>query len=163
MHLNEFGKIVYDEWMKSFTIRRELVCDEFVVMPNHFHGIVNIGDGGEGVVVETPWHGVSTVSTQQTKSGTLNQGRRWKPGVLGSIIGRFKMQVTKQIRCKGNAEFAWQPRFHDHIIRNDQELHRIRQYIRNNPVQWDHDRFNDGMINVVRECDSEYGWERWMV
>ena len=79
-----------------------------------------------GGVVQTPKLGVST---------------DWKPGNIGVIINQYKRICTIQSR-KTNPKFAWQPRFHDHIIRNNDELIRIREYIRNNPANWNGDDLN---------------------
>lgn len=141
------------EWNKSFDIRRELMADEFVVIPNHFHAIVHIG-------VETPWHGVSTGTVTVTET---NKNAHWKPGVLGAIIGQFKQQVTKKIRKNGFPHFAWQTRFHDHIILNDSELIRIRQYIKNNPKNWEYDKMNNSIKNRIKEETMVYRDEIWMI
>lgn len=95
-------------------------------------------------IVETPCHGVSTGTGTGKNADTTNKPIKWKSGVLGAIIGQYKIQVTKQIRKSGMADFNWQPRFHDHIIRDENELCRIRQYIRNNPTNWSVDNeFDD--------------------
>jgi hypothetical protein len=59
---------------------------------------------------------------------------------LSSIIGSYKSAVSKQAHCMG-CDFAWQPRFHDHIIRDEQEYQRIAKYIIHNPVNWKEDEF----------------------
>jgi REP element-mobilizing transposase RayT len=96
--------------------------DEWVIMPNHLHGISVINEPYN--VVETPHRGVSTT---------------WKSGTLGAIINQFKSEYTKRIRAVG-----WQSRFYDHIIRDDKSLRRIRVYIRNNPPKWTEDEINPG-------------------
>jgi REP element-mobilizing transposase RayT len=107
---------------------------------------------------ETPQRGVST-GVQPN-----NSIKHWKPDVLGSIIGQFKTQVTKRIHKNGLFQFDWQDRFHDHVIRNNDELHRIRQYIKNNPKNWCTDKFNGLQIsNTTREDSVVYNYERWMV
>jgi REP element-mobilizing transposase RayT len=70
--------------------------------------------------VETPRRGVSTL----------------KPDSLGSIIGQFKSKSTKRVRAMGYCDFGWQPRFYDHIIRDEADLQRIRRYIQANPARW---------------------------
>ncbi len=59
---------------------------------------------------------------------------------MGAIIGQFKSVRTKRIHRAGRLEFAWQPRFYDHVIRNDRVLQAIRQYIADNPLKWHLDR-----------------------
>ncbi|MGB2895169.1 MAG: transposase [Anaerolineales bacterium] len=126
MCLSEAGRIVSDEWMKTEIIRSNIRLDEWIIMPNHIHGILVIVDRTTNV--EAPRRGVSTIT-------------KWKPGTLGAIINQFKSISTKRIRRAGFPAFAWQPRFYDHIIRNDDALSRIRTYIQNNPQKWDSDRY----------------------
>lgn len=139
MVLSDIGKIVHDEWAKTPKIRPNVKLDEFVVMPNHFHGILIIKNDDVRTirpnVVETTCRVVSTkTATEPERKTTL------KSNSLGSIIGQFKSVCTKRIRAVNDPEFQWQSRFHDHIIRNEPELFRIRQYIRNNPAKWERDR-----------------------
>ena len=63
---------------------------------------------------------------------------------LGEIIRTFKGAATYRIRSKGKPDFAWQGRYYEHIIRNDDDLDRIRQYIVNNPAHWTEDRLYMG-------------------
>ncbi len=58
-----------------------------------------------------------------------------KPGSLPVIIRAFKSAVTKRIHEMGCPDFAWQPRYYDRIIRDEQEMHNIREYIKNNPMK----------------------------
>jgi REP element-mobilizing transposase RayT len=138
MIFNECGKIVEEEWLLTKSIRSNVDLDHYVVMPNHFHGILIIES------VETSRRDVSkndkpaysnNETAQRTVSTTL------KPNSLSSIIGQFKSVVTKRIRKIGHSNFGWQPRFYDHIIRNEYDLHRIRTYIQNNPLKWELDEY----------------------
>ena len=61
---------------------------------------------------------------------------------LGSIIGQFKLVVTKKIRKTGLADFKWQRNYYEHIIRNERELQKIHEYIIHNPLKWEEDREN---------------------
>lgn len=120
MRLSGIGRIVDDEWNKTPRIRSNISLDAYVVMPDHFHGIIEIHSTG----VETPCQGVSTGI------------KKWQPGCLGSIINHFKRACTVRIRDMHHPNFAWQPRFYDHVIRSDEDLCRIREYIKNNPLMW---------------------------
>ena len=139
MRLTSIGKIVAEEWQKTPQIRPNVLLDEWVVMPNHIHGIIVITSP-----VETPRRGVSTpdrgVSTPDRGVSTPDRGvstpTQWKPGTLGTIINQFKSVCTKRIRGGGNPEFAWQSRFYDHIIRDERSMQHIRSYINANPFQW---------------------------
>lgn len=102
----------------------------------------NVGSN-VGRNVETPKLGVSTPQTPQTpqtpkQSQTAAASGKWKPATLGSIINQFKRICTIESR-KINPDFAWQSRYHDHIIRNDTEYQRIKNYIINNPKKWNND------------------------
>ncbi len=124
--LSEMGRVVFEEWKETEKKRHNIKLDSWVIMPNHIHGIIVITKKCE-YPVETFRRNVSTTT-------------KLKPNSLGSIIGQFKSVCTKRIRQMGNDEFAWQSRFYDHIIRNDQSLNNIRQYIQYNPMRWEIDR-----------------------
>jgi putative transposase len=136
MGLSDIGWIVDDEWKRTAVIRPYVSLDAHVVMPNHFHGIIRIGCRDETGIVETPRRGVSTARPSDESRA------QWKPHSLGSIINQFKSVCTKRIRNAGHPDFAWQPRFHDHIIRDAAALDRIRHYIQINPAAWERDRNN---------------------
>jgi REP element-mobilizing transposase RayT len=127
MKLNQFGRVVCDESHKSTAIRHELELDTFIVMPNHTHGIIALKD--PNVVGAT---GRSPSSSGPTKHS------------LAAFIAGFKAAVTKRInRMRGTPEApVWQRNYHEHVIRDEESLNRIRQYILNNPAQWDQDPEN---------------------
>ncbi|BAZ44499.1 hypothetical protein NIES4102_15090 [Chondrocystis sp. NIES-4102] len=128
MQLSDIGLIIAQEWQKTPQIRPNVQLDEWVVMPNHLHGII---------IIKNP------VKTFRRNVSTDNGNKsRLKSDSLGSIIGQFKSVCTKQIWKMGFNDFRWQPRFHDHIIRDEKSLSRIRQYIVNNPAKWELDRNN---------------------
>ena len=112
MKLSTVGNIAAEEWMKTEQVRANVTLDEWVIMPNHMHSIVVID---EKTSVETTRRVVST-----TPSKTL------KPNSLGSITGQFKSASTKRIHSMGYPDFAWQPRYHDHIIRDRKSFAKIQ-------------------------------------
>ncbi len=147
MRLNRYGIMVEQEWHKSFEIRHEMNRDEFVVMPNHFHGIIQISDSRNLGETHTRNDSFQTVETHGRAS--LPNIAKSQIGVafrtqksISSFMAGFKSAVTKRINesRKMPGVPIWQPRFHDHIIRNDRELFAIRRYIRNNPANWADDR-----------------------
>ena len=148
MKLNEYGKVVQREWMNTVDIRPNVELDEFIIMPNHFHGILLI-DGNDGCDVGARRclalynTNANNRATHRVAPTTLH------PNSLGSIIGQFKSIVTKQINRLGNTPGmpVWQRNYFEHVIRNEKELFMIRQYIRLNPVQWDIDQENPENIN----------------
>ena len=125
--LSAVGELVLQELQKTAEIRPNVRIDAKVVMPNHLHAIIAIGDN-PGEAVETPRRGVSTKT-------------KWKPGTLGAIINQFKSTCTKQIRAAGYKDFAWQARFYDHIIFQESELNNIEAYILENPTNWAEDEY----------------------
>jgi REP element-mobilizing transposase RayT len=143
MQLSEIGKIVESEWEKTFEMRPDmhLQMGAYVVMPNHFHAIIIIGendynqrniDGGAGG--RDAMHCVSTPSTpSQNQFGPQSKN-------LASIIRGFKIGVTKRAH-QILPGFAWQSRYHDHIIRNRESFQKIETYIQQNPANWAEDGF----------------------
>ena len=115
MELSNYGRIVEDKWKWLALQYPYVVLKEFVVMPDHFHGILQIkaGDGSD-----CPVHEVMKI----------------KP--LPELIGAFKMSVSKNIRLAGLKEFEWHRSYHDHIIRDKEEYSRIASYISENPEKW---------------------------
>ena len=125
--LSEAGRIVAEELHNTEKVRANVGVDRWIVMPDHLHAIIVIED--ETPLSETPHRGVST------GRGDVLPGRLG-PGSLGSIVGQFKSVCTKRIREGGLRDFAWQPRFYDHIIRDEVALQNIRKYIEQNPSTW---------------------------
>jgi REP element-mobilizing transposase RayT len=132
--------------------------DVHVVMPNHVHGIIVIdkpGDRHHGIndLLDDKRNAGRIVETQNFASLSLppsppplpKQQPKNKFGPqsqnLASIIRGYKSGVTKFAR-NNKINFAWQSRFHDHIIRDDASCQRIRNYIINNPENWPNDKFN---------------------
>ncbi|HPN45452.1 MAG TPA: hypothetical protein PLP19_18315 [bacterium] len=162
LSINAAGKIVWDCWYDLPNHYPNLVLDEFIVMPNHIHGIIciidndhpnNIGVGDK--FVETGLRPVSTidgpvstidgpVSTDRPVS-TTNTNKKNTTHGLSEFIRALKSFSARRINKldPGCANSIWQTRFHDHIIRNHDELCRIREYIKNNPVNWHKDDLNE--------------------
>ena len=156
MVLNELGNIARDEWVKTPEIRPDMNLSmvEFVVMPNHIHGIIYIGENKfnmintNAVARRDAMHGVSTIYGITKTHGLIdlndnNYKNKFAPQRknLSSIIRGYKSAVTRKSR-QITTDFAWQPNYHDRIIRNNYELNRIREYIINNPQLWKRDKNN---------------------
>jgi putative transposase len=130
IRLSAFGEVVAREWSRSPEIREELSLDSFVVMPNHLHAIVHIRTVGA--------HGRAPLRT--SGDGLPSRPER----LLGSLVAGFKAAATKtinQIRETPGVP-VWQRNYYERIIRSEAELARIRQYIRDNPANWDADPEN---------------------
>jgi REP element-mobilizing transposase RayT len=133
MRRNALGDIVHAEWFATERIRPEIRLDAFIVMPNHFHGIIEI----------TPV-GARRCLALQRRIGPTGRPSGPAPGSIGAILGQIKSLSKKainKIRATPGRP-VWQPNYHEHIIRNERELNRIREYICNNPLRWPSDREN---------------------
>ena len=141
--LSNIGKIARDCWLDISNHFPNASLDEWVVMPNHVHGIIVIGDNDVNTFCRDeamprlykytgPYPQMSKISPQ--------------PQSLSVIVGSFKSATSYKCH-KQNLNFAWQSRFYDHIIRNEISLNKIRRYIRNNPQMWYRDRNNpEGLL-----------------
>ena len=123
MNLNSLGMIAQEEWMKSFHIRKELTMDEYVIMPNHLHGIVFL------------------CHTSNKHYRSFGKAFGANNTSISSFIAGFKSAVTKRINIMRDTPngFVWQRNYHEHIIRCDKSLTKIREYTVNNPVTWQED------------------------
>ena len=161
MVLSNTGIIADILWYEIKKHCNTVELDAFVVMPNHVHGILILtGDQidrqdfvdwnfddiirvNTGAVAVETRHALSLQPSQPSPpQSTPGQQRFQNQGknTVSSIIGSYKSAVSKHAhRLKIN--FDWQPRFHDHIIRNDKEYQRISAYIQNNPSNWKGDKF----------------------
>ncbi len=153
MVLSNLGKNAESCWREIPHHFPFVKLDEYVVMPNHIHGIIVIektvkhrkhGESakhGESVETQNLASLQSNVSESNVPPSNVsvsnmppsNFGPQSKN--IASIIRGFKIGVTKYA-VNNNIPFKWQPRFHDHIIRDENDLNRIRKYIMNNPLNW---------------------------
>lgn len=125
MLLNELGQIVDNEWLKTEKIRKNVKMDNYIIMPNHFHGIINIRWG------------------TARRAHTKEQFGKPVAGSLPTIIRSFKSAVTKRINEIRNTQgqHVWQRNYYEHIIRDEFDLYRIREYIISNALNWDKDEY----------------------
>jgi REP element-mobilizing transposase RayT len=139
MRLSALGKIVYEEWLRSAQIRKEIQIfeDEFVVMPNHLHGIVRIIEtvGADGVRLED---GRGTRRESDARRASLRRA----PRSLGSFVAGFKASVTSRAGRELNMMGIWQRNYYEHIIRNEAEFKNIWDYIDTNPLHWQKDKLH---------------------
>jgi len=141
MRLNEYGQIVRAEWFQTAVVRPYVMLhpDEFVVMPNHVHGIIWIVDIGAAGMV-----GATRVGATRRVAPTTPTPRGPDAGSIGAIIGQFKSITAKRINALRDTPGApvWQRNYYEHIIRDDHALARIRAYTQSNPQRWFDDREN---------------------
>ena len=128
---SDIKQIAEGRWMWLREQYDYVEIDEWVVMPNHLHAIVIIGRGSSRTAPTKP---------------------------LGRLIGVFKTTSAKLIHQVGYPHFAWQRNYYEHIIRNEKELTRIREYIRMNPLKWQFDRENPESVFAL---DYRKQWE-WL-
>ncbi len=139
MVLNAFGKIAQEEWLRTQILRTNIIIDEFVVMPNHIHGIIIISR--RGTMHRAP-------PTEQLGKPTHN--------TIPTIIRGYKSSVTKQINQLRDTprQQIWQRNYYEHIIRNKTDLSRIQKYITNNPMNWHLDKENPTHIRRSAQTAS---------
>jgi putative transposase len=135
----KIGEIIPTEILKIEERHENIILDEWVVMPNHVHLILFITNKENTPwrvpTIESPWD----IPTLETKKKGLQP---LIPNSISSAINHFKGAITKWGKQNRFENFAWQSRFHDHVIRNEDALTNIRYYIEQNPVKWAEDIFN---------------------
>ena len=169
MILSEIGKIAEKCWNEIPIHYPCVQLDKYVIMPNHIHGILKIIDndyvwvenvgvknvGAENLQPLRPQTqkninmGIENFQPLHQLQSKINQYQMIIPKSLGSIVRGFKIGVTKWCNHQKYKHFAFQRNYHEHIVRNENELNRIREYIINNPLQWQFDRENPDRIVVA--------------
>lgn len=136
---SEIGAIVDAEWRRSGEIRTELVIDQFVVMPNHLQGIVFIAQTDEAISESERAHCRAALQGVYRRSS-----RQREDHSISSFVAGFKAYTTKLINAARHTPGAkvWQPNYHEHVVRNDAELERLRRYVEGNPAEWPRDDEN---------------------
>lgn len=129
--LNDVGRVVQDGWDVLPVNFPGVELDAFVVMPNHIHGIIVLGNVGARFIAPNKDQGVINLAP-----------------TLGEIIRAFKARCTHGINQLRGARGmqVWQRNYYEHVIRNELSLQEVRQYIANNPAQWAFDRENPDVV-----------------
>ena len=130
VHLNSTGRMISDCWQWLESQYPCVALDEYVLMPNHLHGLIMITDN------------VRRGGSRTAPTGADSPAGKRKP--LGRLIGAFKTVSTKQFNSAHGKSGSplWQRNFFEHVVRRDESLDKIRQYIRDNPARWEFDREN---------------------
>jgi len=121
--LSKIGDIVKRYLIEIPNHFENVFIDDYIIMPNHIHFIISI----VGV---------------QNFEPLRNEYQKIIPKSIGSIVRSYKASVTRWCKDHSFEKFKWQKNFYEHIIRNDEDFFRIREYIRNNPLQWELDEEN---------------------
>lgn len=143
--LNEYGQIVHEEWLNTALVRPSVVLDEYVVMPNHLHGIIVLTD-------------TDHVGATRRVAPPVYPPKGPTPGSIGAIIAQFKATSTKSVNRLRSTKGVrvWQRNYFEHIIRDERSLNLIREYIRRNPNLW-----ADDLENPVNSRNEQSGGSFW--
>ena len=178
MVTNDPGMMIQLTWDEIHKYYPGVDTDEFIVMPNHIHGIITVGAGPRAC---PEMNGQPNMQPRRPPNGQPRDGiQKGQPQggapttmSLPDIVHRYKTMTTKRY-ADGVKQNRWQPfpgklwqrNYWEHIVRNENELDQIREYISNNPTQWEIDRLNVGENgHSPRICESQahYGEEKWMI
>lgn len=148
IHLSSAGSVIQSEWNKLPERFQHVRLDQYVIMPNHFHGIV-IFEGPQALSENMDESHIPTRfrqyinGTEQIQRMSLDSSHHTTKNselpILGEVIRTFKEASTYHIRKTVHPDFAWEGRLYDHVIRNIADLARVRNYIFNNPASWQED------------------------
>jgi REP element-mobilizing transposase RayT len=126
VRLNAVGEIIDKEWRNTLIVRPGVELDQYVVMPNHLHGIIIIGESGGAT---------RRVAPTKNSKGLIS-------GSLGAIIGQSVAAKRINALRQTPGIQVWQRDYYEHVIRSESDLHRIREYINRNPLHWALDEEN---------------------
>jgi putative transposase len=150
MTVNRPGLIVQTCWMSIPEHNLGVRLDEYVIMPNHLHGIIVVSEVGaaakDGRNILRPYKeaqaGYRQARAWQAIPGGSRQFASPRQGSIGAIVRTFKATVTREARhiLNDNSIVLWQRNYYEHIIRGESEMNAARDYIRNNPANWSNDR-----------------------
>jgi len=188
--LSDYGNIVKNEIIKIPEYHKRIILDEWIIMPNHIHFIITLGDfnfdNGISLIGDNN-HGdggnnddggndngndnnkvkkihefslphnqplphnqslpQNQTPSQSTTKPTIDEIKQYRKQrrkmIIPKLTGKFQMQTSKQINILRNTPKTknWQSDYHDHVIRNNISYRRIKEYIINNPIKWDSDKF----------------------
>ncbi len=166
MVLNDAGKQAQQCWLEIPKHFPNTTLHEYITMPNHIHGIIEIvGANNHSPNNHSP-NGDSSngIRTRANDYSPLRGTTR----TIGSVVRGYKIGVTKWFRENNQNQFpirtsVWQRNYWEHIVRNENEYQHITQYIIDNPKKWDMDKLNGGDGNKIMEPQTQYNDEAWMI
>ena len=131
MALNKYGYVAEKQWQWLADQYAYVKLDEYIIMPNHFHGVIILED------INNQEDTARRVPTQESFGKPIS-------GSVPSIIRSFKSAVTRLINLLSYPHkiIVWQNNYYEHTIRSEDGLNTIREYIQNNPLRWEYDRDN---------------------
>ena len=164
MMLNDAGKMVAQIWHKIPTDFHNARLHEFVIMPNHIHGIIEIVPVGADSI--SALDSISANRAEIDSAPTTNDPASSLSNMIQSFKRHTSIEYIKMVKQNIWPSFnkrIWQRNYWEHIIRNGNEYRKIAQYILENPAKWEFDKLNGGTGNQVMESRAEYDTEAWMV
>ena len=146
MCLNNAGSVAQSVWLSLPQRFSHVKLDQYIVMPNHLHGIIELVESETNRTIPTqpittPINHPAFAAAQFITPTTTKVDSMDRTVPLGEIVRTFKAATIRLIRTMIKPDFAWQADYYDHIVRNDKDLDRIRTYILDNPTRWEEDRF----------------------
>lgn len=139
MVLNSAGQIVEKCWCAIPEHFPQVTLDEFVVMPNHVHGIITVGANNVGANDYLPLPSDETPIQSNEPPRPLQHGTS---RTIGSMVRGFKIGVTRWFRANTDIHAVWQRNYYEHIIRNEDAYLKIAEYIQTNPQRWETDTYH---------------------
>lgn len=136
MVLNDAGKIANECWLKIPEHFPNAVLHEYIIMPNHVHGIIELTE-----TVGANQYSPDTNGAKNVLGANVDSPLRSPSKTIGSIVRGYKIGVTKWFRTNADIKNVWQRNYYEHIIRDEQSYQRIAEYIINNPAKWLDDKF----------------------
>jgi len=129
---SEVGRIVNECWIQIPNHFESIMIDTYIIMPNHIHGILSI-------------------NKESNNSGHIyNTYSKPIPRSVCTVVQAFKASVTREAKKKRLANLVWHKNYYEHVIRDENELTKCREYITNNPLKWHLDRNNKKSTNFVK-------------
>ena len=166
MILNNYGKICQQHLLNLPDYYKNIKIDTHIIMPNHVHAIVVIDNHnsdkliniGNGQALGLSLHNPSLHNQNISLSKIIRDFKSFSSREINKII--YRNQACRDKVCRDKAKpcpilFKWQRSFHDHIIRNDKSLNKIREYIRNNPATWDNDENNVNNYKITGQASFD--------
>lgn len=145
MKLNDYGQIAYEQWKQTEEIRRNCFIHEFIIMPNHIHGIIEITCNTGKKELLGKFHSPSQTIESFIRGFKIATIKKIKEKILeenlnssNSSTGELQFAPTEYIK---KLDFKiWQRNYYEHIIRDEISNYRISEYIKNNPKKWEQDK-----------------------
>lgn len=137
MVLNEQGKMV-EKWLEKISDKFNVILDEYQIMPNHIHTIIHLVGADPHVRPNIQTHGSDRIGSTHGSTPTLGTIIQW----FKTISTNEYMENVRNKKWKSFNKRLFQRNYYEHIVRNEQDLHAIRQYIQQNPLMWTRDRNN---------------------